>query len=1107
MLTALAETSPNGREYDTKVGELYFVSINAGNLSRPDYAKMLVDADYIENLVIPDSVDGMRVVRIADGAFKGRIDIESVVLNPSLKTLGENSFRGCKYITKLDMSATTDLYGWYSFRECSGIELLEIPKGLHGNYPFYDCSGVRKIIFKGIPGSVSLHGLSSLEEIDFCEGMKTTPGFGGAEKLTKVSIPASVESISNETFSGCSGLSEVIIPDDSKLEIIGARAFARTCINSINLPDKVFHIGGGAFAGTKFTEFRLPAGLKSDTLINSNKYETSLNSVFSDCADLKKIIYNNNRQLMDIPPCLDEYRDWGRVFRESNENLDIYVNDKPVEEIVVPGTMELPVDAFALIGTIKKVKLENSNSSHAFRFTFQGCKNLESVEIGAGAPDLETTFFNCENLRTVTVSPKNRTEKLHQTFNGCKSLESISFPNVNYLSWTFENCSSLKNVDLPEVEFIEGGETFAGCTSLEEISLPKFVQGITSEMFKNCTSLRKVNLPSCTALDRSMFSECTSLSDITLGNVTVIPNETFLNCEALASFDFSTIKEIGRDAFNNTGLTSVKLNPGVRIYSGNPFSGCKNLKSFAAEDLLYGYYDTDIKEGIYNLSDLPGIEEIIIGGTINDISIWNSFKEKPGRLILNGDVASCEINSCDSLSRVEFNGDLKNCSFNNSWLKEISFKSIESILNADYFEKYMGFRTPGWQYDEATIDLFINGQKISDLEIPAGTEIKENTFKGMNIEKVTFLPGEDETIVGPSAFSGCTNLKEIDIQGNVTTLGANAFRLTGIESFDMPDCVTSLGSACFQRNPNLRHITFSPSLKTIPGGIVHNCPLLENVIIPEGVESVGDRLITYEWNPNVKIISLPSTLKSLYTGQRASFDKIPTDIEILCWAKTPPNSGVANFDNNTVHVPSGCADVYKRHRMWTKANIVDDLATDNIIESAATAISVTIPVNTVGNGAKVNKYVVVASRIEEDGSETVVGTFEFDANGELLKPSRSNSASITLTIPELEENTNYSYEIKGFTTENDLIYSLSGKASTTSTSALDNIFTDNNFIKVVDQQLVISPELIGQTIAIYSVNGQLVYSTEIIDSTPIELPLQNGIYIVRIAGKSVKVII
>lgn len=1114
--TAFGDKSPNGKDYDSVVDGMYFISINVGSRWNPVYEKMLVDADYLEKMVIPDEVDSLKVTHIADYAFNGRVDLESLTVNKSMRQIGIRTFGDCKYLSEVDLTYTQDVkLAERTFINCSALKSLIIPKGLNGNRAFENCTGLEKVVFEGVPGKLSFDHCTSLTEVELIDGMIGIPTFPESA-LTRVVIPGSVEEIANTAFRDCSRLSEVLFAEESKLKRIGGDAFNGTNLSSINIPDSVYYIGGGAFANTKFTEFRLPAHLKSKTILpNSMVYNVGINGIFWGCTELRKLVYNSLDQVLDLPPSFYQYQGLGYTLYQNGTYIDLYIGDTPLDNLSVPGNIELPSCAFSYISSLKKVTIEDSTGTHKYGSAFAFCPSLETVEIGAGAPELSMTFMNCSNLKTVKVSPKNRTQELDQTFLRCTSLDSIYFPAVTKIRATFQECENLRHVELPELKTINEN-AFYNCKSLEEINFPNANINVTNAeinmvancVFNDCQSLRKVYMPSCDQIGQDMFKNCESLSDLVLGNVSYVRARAFMNCRSLKEFDFSNVKQIDEEAFNNAGLTSVNLHPGIKILHFNGvFKDCKDIKTFIAEDVVDLNDENAI--GKYSLSSLESLEEVIINGTITSLSISHSFKKTPGTIILNGDVNECAILRCDSIKSIVFNGDVKNARFIDNMVQSVEFKSIESYLKTN-FKDSKKYRTPGNEYDDAVVDLIVAGEKVVNLEIPAGSEIQENAFRGMTIEKVKFLAGEGETTIGHAAFNGCRNLKEIEIEDNVTYIGPNAFRLTNFESIYLPDCVKTLGYACFQENPSLRHVTFSPNIKTIAAGVLHNCPKIENIIIPEGVESLEDRLITYEWNPGIKLISLPSTLQNLYRGNDfTSFYHIPTNVEVISWAVNPPTAGQPNFNNNNVHVPMGSAKSYEEHRMWMDANIIADLNVDLTVEASPNEFIFCVPKNNLNECLDIVRFIVSIWQDNSEGIQTEIENFELEAPNFITNDTEERSIyRLTVPVADIEAEQQYNYSIKGYTSTKDLIYSSEGIAQINN-SSVNEIERDNK-ISIHNNTVVIGSGMAGKHFKIYSQEGILLYSCQITDNEGQTISIPNitkGLYIINLGEYNAKVML
>ena len=107
-----------------------------------------------------------------------------------------------------------------------------------GNYAFSGCSGLTNI---NIPNSVTSIGGNA---------------FSGCSGLTNVNIPNSVTSIGGSAFSGCSGLTRVYI--SNSVETIASETF-KDCssLATVTIPNSVTTIGRNAFYGTVLTSIVL----------------------------------------------------------------------------------------------------------------------------------------------------------------------------------------------------------------------------------------------------------------------------------------------------------------------------------------------------------------------------------------------------------------------------------------------------------------------------------------------------------------------------------------------------------------------------------------------------------------------------------------------------------------------------------------------------------------------------------------------------------------------------------------------------------------------------------------------------------------------------------
>ncbi len=317
--------------------------------------------------------------------------------------------------------------------------------------------------------------------------------FKDAERITKVTIPASVTSVGSSAFENCALLGTVefageectigtaafrycstlkVLTLPSKLEVIPIEAFANcTALGSVDFPQTLTTISKEAFKRcTALQSVTVPASVTS---IGQN--------AFLDCASVKSYkVTAGNTAYKTVSDCLYDY---------SGNTLIQYPNGKTATSFTVPaGTKTVADSAFGSNTKLTKVTLPTGLETIT-AYAFNQCSALEEINIPASVTYIGSQAFGgCKKLKSITIPSK--VEEYSGAFYN-SGLETVTIENgVKAIDEkAFERCASLKNVSIPSsVTEIRMG-AFDNCTALELLEVPESVTTIGINAFVNCGSL------------------------------------------------------------------------------------------------------------------------------------------------------------------------------------------------------------------------------------------------------------------------------------------------------------------------------------------------------------------------------------------------------------------------------------------------------------------------------------------------------------------------------------------------------------------------------------------------------------------------------------------
>ena len=230
----------------------------------------------IKKISLPSTLN--TVSRLIDMESSSNVQLEEVVLNDGIKTLGNYAFWNFKNLKNIIIPESVTNIGEFAFSECTALSNLTLPDSITeiAVGAFSNCVSLGKVT---LPNKLTSLGNGAFEycnaEIIFPASLKYIPIMGD-NAVTKVTIPEGVKMIGEEAFAYCSNFTEITLP--STITNIERSAFFNTPITEFVYPQNIDNIPASAFGGTKLTEFSVPDNVKEID-----------DGAFYNCTDLKKI--------------------------------------------------------------------------------------------------------------------------------------------------------------------------------------------------------------------------------------------------------------------------------------------------------------------------------------------------------------------------------------------------------------------------------------------------------------------------------------------------------------------------------------------------------------------------------------------------------------------------------------------------------------------------------------------------------------------------------------------------------------------------------------------------------------------------------------------------
>ncbi len=497
-----------------------------------------------------------------------------------------------------------------------------------------------------------------------------------------------------------------------------------------------------------------------------------------------------------------------------------------------------------------------------------------------------------------------------------------------------------ENIEKQIFFFSDDGKTITGIASeiSGDIVIPDGIEKIDDDVFKDNTKITGVECPdSLREIGKHAFWGCKNLKDIKFN-------------EGLTS--------IGVEAFIYTDLESVNLPSTLNFLDWTPFE-CKmnvhylneyfysdiNGVLFSADETSLILYPRKVHEKQIELpEDVTCIESYAFERNVaNEIVIPEGIQELQGNLFsgcqnLRTITLLSTLPVAIKMDNETFKGfEVENCLLRVPFEALPAYKKDKRFNDFKYITAIEGSRC--LHYDKKGTEVVgCDETDCEIIEIPEGvTSIKEKVFENNEQIKSVVFPDSLKTI-GSCAFSGCSNITEIELDEGLTSIEWDAFRGTGLSHVFIPYSVETIGPSAFKCEMEVESINTDYCAND---GVLYTFDENELVIypanreetefeVPDSVKSICD--FAFE-DASLKSLTLPDSIKTLgrsVFGSDSEITKLtikiddPNELDI-------DDNVFEGFSKNLCRliVPHGCSSKYLSHEHFKGFMSISELQSES----------------------------------------------------------------------------------------------------------------------------------------------------------------------------------
>ena len=509
---------------------------------------------------------------------------------------------------------------------------------------------------------------------------------------------------------------------------------------------------------------------------------------------------------------------------------------------------------------IRKITISEGVTSIG-EYAFEECTNVTSISIPGSVTELnEYCFSACKSMKNITI-PQSVTRIADGVFDACEKLTDIYYGGTDAswkhitswnaglggnvtihstgvftgkcgdnLTWTIDNNEVLTISGTGRIPDYNdpssgGNNTAPWCGydyQIKKVVLGSGVQNIGNDAFADCYGMTDITIPDgVTSIGDSAFYWCSALTEISIpGTVSSIGNSVFSGCSALTEISIpDTVSSIGDSAFSRcSALTEISIPSTVSSIGSYAFSGC-------------ALREVEIPQGITSIQSrtfqyCTQLTKITIPDSVTSVEI-------------------CAFDNCPVLKTVYYGGTeaqwegmhVDNYAGNNSALLdatlyfEMKYQRIAAgscggnlrwSLMEDGVLKITGSGEMPDYSSDSDAPWHRYGSRIKEVRVGANvTKIGENAFRSTGVQKVVFCAKETGStdaplVLGNYCFAYCDALKEIQFGNRVIVPGNTVFvSCSGLTEVTVPGTVRldksfngeGCGYGMFSQCPNLTKAT------------------------------------------------------------------------------------------------------------------------------------------------------------------------------------------------------------------------------------------------------------------------------------------------------------